>query len=670
MGASKTFKFHSNDEISDIGYRYLVYNSFHSFVSFISTMMSNLAIIFYSIFIKQVPCDPLTPPPARTTTTASTTTSTTSSTTKSTTTLTTSASTTSFTTSPTPTTTPYQCNTQPHTLPSYSGNERKPDHYNPFLPAPTQPPFRKPTFCSRSFNFYLDTPIQITSPNFPSDYQNDERCIYTLLFDRTDVCYISVDFRSFSVGSFSNSDFCNEDFLLIDGVERVCGLQTGTRLFPVEPGCSSLTLDFVTDSIGRGPGFDIRIQQVFCNGQFDDTNFDGYGSPLANPIQDAVVIPSGRRPSYFTNDGLISSFSPSIDGYTASPLNSYGSSQDANVIVSGRGPKSFPDNFIPRPTVRPPFNNGLINGNFVPPISTSRPSFDDGTNINNGYSDSYGVNVAPVISSPYLKPFSRPATKPAFINNFVPSVSTSRPSFDNFAPISDSYGVSLAPVISSPSLKPSYSRPTARPPFKPSYNSKPSYNPKRPKNVFRPFFDLVNAKSQALSSIFGNFRVPKFLNFRRLRFRQKRPTARPPFNKPSYKPTYKRPSPRSIQSRIEVVDELCTVYQDVNRTVVISPNYPEDYGHQYSCNLVLEPKSARTCAFSVYFKDFVIENSPSCSNDVLEINEKQFCGQHSEEEFYFPNKPLEFYFNSNDAVTSRGFYLEVRELENCKGSLR
>ena len=133
------------------------------------------------------------------------------------------------------------------------------------------------------------------------------------------------------MGSFSNSDFCNEDFLLIDGVDRVCGLQTGTRLFPVEPGCSSLTLDFVTDSIGRGPGFDIRIQQVFCNGQFDDTNFDGYGSPLANPIQDAVVIPSGRRPSYFTNDGLISSFSPSIDGYTASPSKS---SQDSNVIVS------------------------------------------------------------------------------------------------------------------------------------------------------------------------------------------------------------------------------------------------------------------------------------------------------------------------------------------------
>ena len=273
-------------------------------------------------------------------------------------------------------------------------------------------------------------------------------------------------------------------------------------------------------------------------------------------------------------------------------------------------------------------------------------------------------------ASSSLSWFSRP--------NFIPSISTSRPPFDDgndidggyFAPISDSYGVSLAPVISSPSLKPSYSRPTARPPFKPSYNSKPSYNPKRPKNVFRPFFDLVNAKSQALSSIFGNFRVPKFLNFRRLRFRQKRPTARPPFNKPSYKPTYKRPSPRSIQSRIEVVDELCTVYQDVNRTVVISPNYPEDYGHQYSCNLVLEPKSARTCAFSVYFKDFVIENSPSCSNDVLEINEKQFCGQHSEEEFYFPNKPLEFYFNSNDAVTSRGFYLEVRELENCKGSFR
>ena len=573
-----------------------------------------------------MPCDPLTPPPARTTTTASTTVSTTLSTTTATS-ASTSKTSTTFPT-PTPTSAPYQCNTQPkpdYTLPSYSGNDRKPNHYNPFLPAPTLPPFKKPTFCSRFYRF-TNLPIQINSPNYPSDYLNDERCIYTLLFDRTDVCYISVDFRSFSVGSFSNSDFCNEDFLLIDNVERVCGLQTGTRLFPVEPGSSSFTLNFVTDSIGRGPGFDIRIEQVFCNGQFDDNNFDGYGSPLANPIQDAVVINNeGVISSPLPSTGIVSNYlQPSNDGYTASSLNSYGSSQNANpsvIATAGRGPKSFPSDFIPRPTARPPFNNGLINGNFVPTVSTSRPPFDD---INNGYK----------------------------------------------VPFSDSYGVSLAPVISSPSLKPSYSRPTARPPFKPSYNAKPSYNTKRPKNLFSPFFDLVNAKSQALSSIFGHFRVPKFLNFRRLRFRPKRPTARPPFNKPSYKPSYKRPSPRSIQSRIEVVDELCTVYQDVNRTVVISPNYPEDYGHQYSCNLVLEPKSSRTCAFSIYFKDFVIENSPSCSNDVLEINEKQFCGQHSEEEFYFPNQPLEIYFSSNYAVTSRGFYLEVRELDNCKGSLK
>ncbi len=82
----------------------------------------------------------------------------------------------------------------------------------------------------------------------------------------------------------------------------------------------------------------------------------------------------------------------------------------------------------------------------------------------------------------------------------------------------------------------------------------------------------------------------------------------------------------------------------------------------------IEAKSPETCAFSVKFKDFIVEKSLFCSGDNLEINGLKYCGgdlSDGEGIFFHASDPLNVDFFTDGQGNTRGFYMEVRELEDC-----
>ena len=89
--------------------------------------------------------------------------------------------------------------------PATSTNRYIDDTYFPVTPAapksgaefPVADRFpTKPTFCSRSFVLSSD-PVRISSPNFPSQYLDNEFCEYELEVSRPNSCFVKINFLSF-----------------------------------------------------------------------------------------------------------------------------------------------------------------------------------------------------------------------------------------------------------------------------------------------------------------------------------------------------------------------------------------------------------------------------------------------------------------------------------------
>ena len=87
---------------------------------------------------------------------------------------------------------------------------------------------------------------------------------------------------------------------LINKRDKLCGLHFGTTLFPTVPGNSMMTVQFITDSIGRGPGFDITIKQIPCfNSEFEEQ--DMYGTPNG-PLVIEARDPKSQDTRFFNDD--------------------------------------------------------------------------------------------------------------------------------------------------------------------------------------------------------------------------------------------------------------------------------------------------------------------------------------------------------------------------------
>ena len=111
--------------------------------------------------------------------------------------------------------------------------------------------------CSKDILLHKST--RIKSPNYPMTYPNDIQCQYKILYDQEEVCGIQITYDYFSVICLSG------DYLVIQD-QKICGIEKGTKLYPANK--EGLTLiQFVSDNVTTGNGFDIEIDKILCEDQ-------------------------------------------------------------------------------------------------------------------------------------------------------------------------------------------------------------------------------------------------------------------------------------------------------------------------------------------------------------------------------------------------------------------
>lgn len=93
------------------------------------------------------------------------------------------------------------------------------------IPCAERPPWPQPSpgmgnspYCDRLIRDPWDF---ITTPNYPSDYGHDARCMYTIEKHSSDVCQIRIQFINFDLEESRN---CRADYLFVEQTqERFCG---------------------------------------------------------------------------------------------------------------------------------------------------------------------------------------------------------------------------------------------------------------------------------------------------------------------------------------------------------------------------------------------------------------------------------------------------------------
>ncbi|XP_054719095.1 cubilin-like [Uloborus diversus] len=131
-----------------------------------------------------------------------------------------------------------------------------------------------------------------TSPRFPNHYGPNERCRFTVRKIDPSVCSVELDFRRFDL-EYSGPR-CSKDYLTLPSLNRLCGTITGKQLMDLPKDSDYVNLYFVSDGYGQNPGFDIHVTQLF-------NTCEGHGSQ--GPCDQEVGTYTGRftSPSYPSN---------------------------------------------------------------------------------------------------------------------------------------------------------------------------------------------------------------------------------------------------------------------------------------------------------------------------------------------------------------------------------
>ncbi|XP_055940019.1 cubilin-like isoform X2 [Argiope bruennichi] len=132
-----------------------------------------------------------------------------------------------------------------------------------------------------------------TSPRFPNPYGPNERCRYTLRKVDPSVCSVELDFRRFEL-EYSGPR-CSKDYLTLPSLNRLCGSISGKQLMELPKDSDYVNLYFVSDFSGHGLGFDIHVTQLFNTCE---------GTRLHGPCDQEVGTLTGR----FTSPGFPTSY--------------------------------------------------------------------------------------------------------------------------------------------------------------------------------------------------------------------------------------------------------------------------------------------------------------------------------------------------------------------------
>ena len=156
---------------------------------------------------------------------------------------------------------------------------------NPFLTTTSKPFYStttasviRPRYCSEVYELN-SLPIAIQSLGYPEPLRGGG-CFYSVK-TISNVCSVQLDFKQFAIGTFSAGE-CLNGYMLVNGEQRVCGLQSGkTLLFPVRE--SQVTVEIVTP-LGLGyPGYELTMKPIFCSISRPSDD-DSYGAPQAPVI--------------------------------------------------------------------------------------------------------------------------------------------------------------------------------------------------------------------------------------------------------------------------------------------------------------------------------------------------------------------------------------------------
>ena len=118
-----------------------------------------------------------------------------------------------------------------------------------------------PIDCDSPFDEVTDSGTTITSPNYPSNYDNGKDCQVTIRFAADQI--VSITLESFDVESHST---CAYDYLAVHDGDSTCSNLIGPKLcgtdhagLTIRSTGNTMTLHFHADGIVRRSGFKINV---------------------------------------------------------------------------------------------------------------------------------------------------------------------------------------------------------------------------------------------------------------------------------------------------------------------------------------------------------------------------------------------------------------------------
>ena len=121
----------------------------------------------------------------------------------------------------------------------------------------------KSGYCGQTIK---DLKFEFRSPLYPSSYENNVDCSYTIKQSHPQICFLDLIFLDFDV---EEEQDCRYDYLMVDG-KRLCGsIKSGTVQTYLFVKRSEINILFHTDRASPGRGFFIKGSQRECEPQND-----------------------------------------------------------------------------------------------------------------------------------------------------------------------------------------------------------------------------------------------------------------------------------------------------------------------------------------------------------------------------------------------------------------
>ena len=119
----------------------------------------------------------------------------------------------------------------------------------------------KSEYCGQTIR---DVKFEFKSPLYPSSYENNVDCSYTIKQSHPQICFLDLIFLDFDV---EEEQECRFDYLMVDG-KRMCGsIKSGTVQTHPFADRSEINILFHTDRASPGRGFFIKGAQRECDSQ-------------------------------------------------------------------------------------------------------------------------------------------------------------------------------------------------------------------------------------------------------------------------------------------------------------------------------------------------------------------------------------------------------------------